>query len=130
MKKPFTPINTPNISHAIFVEDVMQKCVDEVKTATKHAEKIDIFGQALLPFQQDLSLCVAVHRESVTFMATITGDHTPVMLKLIQAGFEIGETEEKLSPYPQKRSWKAPVHGPDVDFLLFFETTVDALEVA
>ncbi|WP_426056887.1 hypothetical protein [Janthinobacterium sp. PSPC2-1] len=126
MKKP----NTPSISHAIFVEDLIQKCAAEVKIATKHAEEIDIFGQAMLPFQQDLLLCVSVHKETVILMASIKGDHVPVMLKLIQAGFEIGETEEEFSPFPERKLWKALVRSQDVDFFLYFETTDDALEVA
>ena len=128
MKKLITQEITPAISHAIFVADVMRRCSDEINDSLKHGEKIDIFGRIMCPFQHDLSLCAAVRPDSITLMATISGDHTPVMLKLIQAGFEIGDTTKMPSHYKHMQSWKAPVQGPGVDFILYFETTIDASE--
>ncbi len=128
MKKLITQEVTPNISHAIFVSNLMRRCADEIAESLKYVAEIDNFGRLMCPFQHDLSLCVSVSHASITFMATISGDHTPVMLKLIQAGFEIGEATELHSHYKKKQSWKAPVQGLNVDFILYFQTTVDTSE--
>lgn len=119
---------TTEMSCAILLDRIARQFSTEVAGCIKHAEKIDNFGLALTPFKGLLSLSVAIHVDSITLMASIIGDHTPVMLRMIQAGFDIGEAHEYRSGHPSKNSWKAAVHTPDIDFYLYFETTIDASE--
>ena len=120
---------TTEMSCAILLDRIARQFSTEVAGCIKHAEKIDNFGLALAPFNGLLSLSVAIHDHHITLMASIIGDHTPVMLRMIQAGFDIGEPQEHGSRHPSKKSWKAAVHTLDVDFFLYFDTTIDAQEV-
>lgn len=127
MEKPTT--KTPEMSSTICLDRLMREFSREVAGCIKHAEKIDNFGLALAPFNGWLSLSVSIHDDHISLMASIIGDHTPVMLRMIQAGFDIGEPQEHGSRHPSKKSWKAAVHTLDVDFFLYFDTTIDAQEV-
>ena len=124
MAKPTT--QNPEMSSTICLDRIARKFSREVAGCIKHAEKIDNFGLALAPFNGLLSLSVAIHDHHITLMASIIGDHTPVMLRMIQAGFDICEPEEQGSHHPSKNSWKAAVHTPGIVFFLYFETTIDA----
>lgn len=128
MKNLTTQEITPKISHAIFVSDLMRVCADQINASLKYADSIDHFGRVMCPFQGDLTLCAALNRDSITLMATIQHDHIPVMLKLSQAEFEIGEPKEIHYIYEKRKSWKAPVKGQSVEFFLYFYTDVDTAE--
>lgn len=128
MKKTITQEITPSISHAIFIEGLMRVCADDIKASLKYAAQIDKFGMVMLPFHGELSLCASLRSDSIKFIATAHGDHTPVMLKLIQAGFEIGESRELHYASSVRTSWNAPVEGQGIEFTLYFYTDVDASE--